>query len=229
MRRVVLASLDASSFVGSGSLSSIVTLPSPRGALRSYLFCDGRLFEFSRAGVAPTAPCSWFVGDAVVSDGGLLVASPIDVIFFLLPLLSKGGAGGGVSFWSPASQFLRGDEAVLEGVRGVWERMSLLCETREGEAPGPDALVRLDKRKALGVLVGKVRRLARTLAATTRASVSAATAARGVFAESSVMTSATTPSRMGEEGGSGIAPGGGGRASAVDIDALTLDAARTNF
>jgi hypothetical protein len=134
-----------------------------------------------------------------------------------------------VSFWSPAAQFLRGDEAALEGVRGVWDRMALLCETREGEVPGPDALVRLDRRKAVNVLVAKVRRLARTLAAAARASVSAAAAARGVFAETSAMTGAGADAAAEGVGAGGVGAGAGADGGDAPVDATSLDAALTIF
>jgi hypothetical protein len=139
----------------------IITLSTARGARPYFLSC-GKILEFTRAAPAIAAPSSWFVDDAIAADGALLIASPVDLLFFLLPLLEAGGTR-----WSSAGQLLVGagsGTSALASATGIWERVAAVCDTYgEGAIVDADALVRLNQKKVLALLTAKVRRVAETL------------------------------------------------------------------
>ena len=145
----------------------ILTLSTARGARPYFLSC-GKILEFTRAAPAIAAPSSWFVDDAIAADGALLIASPVDLLFFLLPLLEAGGTR-----WSSAGQLLVGagsGASALASATGIWDRVAAVCDTyAEGETVDADALVRLNHKKVLALLAAKVRRVADTLDAASRA------------------------------------------------------------
>ena len=66
----------------------LLQLPHPAtSALSSFVLTpDGTLLELNWHKAAYT---SWFVGDAVLEDGGLYAATPVDPLLVLLPLLER--------------------------------------------------------------------------------------------------------------------------------------------
>lgn len=98
---VILLPRDA--FVGIGSAGGgtrgerrIISLPSPGGGPlavpRKYVLDGARLLELQQ--VNTLAPSSWFVDQAVVSSGAPLAATPVDLIFWLLPALRRLASSG---------------------------------------------------------------------------------------------------------------------------------------
>lgn len=62
--------------------------------------------------VAPPDARSWFVGEEVVSDGRLLVMTPIDPIFLLIPILGATVSEGGQANYRPADDIF--EEAAMK-------------------------------------------------------------------------------------------------------------------
>lgn len=153
---------------------------------RPFLISDGVVMEFTRVSPAVSAPSSWLAGETVIADGSILTLSPVDVLFFLLPLLEVGDAR-----WSSAGQLLVGDSSgtCLAEVDGVWDRIAAVCDTYDpGEKVEANTLVRLNHEKTIKLLAAKVRRVAAVLHAATRARAGAraqSAASASTFVDSS--------------------------------------------
>ncbi|KAL4434615.1 hypothetical protein ABPG77_002738 [Micractinium sp. CCAP 211/92] len=73
-----------------GEPRCFITLPDPRtGQPASFLFAGGCVQEINWY---KQQYSSWFVGDRVLSDGGLYLCSPLDPLLLLLPLLERARA-----------------------------------------------------------------------------------------------------------------------------------------
>ena len=131
-------------------------------------------------------PTSWFIGHRVCSDGALYLATPVDPLFLLLPVLHAarakaspldqlldGGGGGGGGGGCPDLKSLR--RALPADPRTA---LALLCEVNDQY--GDDLLLyRLDEGKALRWLVAKAQQFKAALAAhAARDSAACAAAAR---------------------------------------------------
>ena len=201
MHRVCLLSGGSGDAVVSKG-GEIVQLTSARGP-RSFLLSNGLVFDFTRASPAASAPSSWLTGDAITSDGALLVGSPVDILFFLLSVLETGSAR-----WSSASQLIAGagsDASVLANASGVWDRIAAVCDiygqdgdSKEGGGVDSETLVRLNRGKALALLTKKVRRVAVALCAGARVRAIARNANTGGF---SVESRAGTAALVASGGG----------------------------
>ena len=196
MKVCIVSGVDASAG------GEVMTLSNARGA-RPYLLSSGRVLEFTRASPAVAAPSSWLVGDGVAADGSVLVVSPVDVIFFLLPLLEAGGVR-----WCSAGQLVAGagsGAAALARATDIWERIGAVCDIYgedgngkvEGERSAVDAetLVRFNRTKALKLLVAKVHRVAVALdsGSRSRASLRATAASGAGFFVESASAAAAAP------------------------------------
>ncbi|KAL4074167.1 ribonuclease H2, subunit B [Scleroderma citrinum] len=133
--------------------------------------------------VAPPNARSWFVGDDVISDGRLLVMTPIDPLFLLIPLLTAGKQREGEQVFRPAddifeqaaTQLAEGTQApasqdpslaittedimrfgALECTRNAMKRV---CEVKEITAE--IIVFRYSQKKLIDQLEEKVRALAR--------------------------------------------------------------------
>jgi len=104
--------------------SSIISFPHPHhGKSVKFMLIQDRFLELNL--VEPvdfrSHPHSWFIGNTVVSDGSLYIASPVDPVFLALPFLesacqkSQSGEGCYVSLFqalsptstsNPATRFL---------------------------------------------------------------------------------------------------------------------------
>ncbi|KAJ7079127.1 ribonuclease H2, subunit B [Mycena belliarum] len=109
----------------SGSIPSsrFLRLPHPRTGLASlflpYESCsdDGpkRNAILEVQAVAPTNARSWFIGQEVVADGKLLVMTPIDPAFLLIPILqSVYGDNGAQGMFRPADEIFEDAATNLE-------------------------------------------------------------------------------------------------------------------
>jgi hypothetical protein len=96
----------------------------------------------------------------------VLVATEVDPLFLLLPLLEANGGR-----FSPLHQYLSGgagggDCGALRRVARLRGALERTCELREGMGSDEDdVLVRLDRERALRCLAGKARRLGAALQA----------------------------------------------------------------
>ena len=131
-RNLCLIDDPASLFLGSAGSAEFVVLPPPRGGPpRSYLLAGGRLLELTRVGSPASAPSSWFLDQHVKSDGSALVATEVDPVFLLLPLLEANGGR-----FSPLHQYLSaapgGDCGALRRVARLRGALERTCELRNG-------------------------------------------------------------------------------------------------
>ncbi|GAB1525512.1 hypothetical protein RhiTH_008675 [Rhizoctonia solani] len=70
----------------SGSSLRPLQLPHPRTGLQAlFVYHGSTMLELHS--VTPDAPRSWFVGQSVVSNGNLMLMTPIDPVFILIPFL----------------------------------------------------------------------------------------------------------------------------------------------
>ena len=134
----------------------IVSLAHPKtGEATAYLSTQGGvLMEVQEAAPLDADPCSWFVDQTVQKDGTLFVASRVDPLFFLLPLLAKNGTR-----FSPLGQVVTPQlhAACTE------TRARAICEVND--KLGADmVLFKIDEEKVMGWLQRKVERLQRVLA-----------------------------------------------------------------
>ncbi|TFK20976.1 hypothetical protein FA15DRAFT_688935 [Coprinopsis marcescibilis] len=84
------AQLDSAQNVAGGSNGGIeyLSLPHPRTGLLVLLFpTPDAILELQA--VSPHAGRSWFLGDEVVSDGRLVMMTPIDAALLLIPILQR--------------------------------------------------------------------------------------------------------------------------------------------
>ncbi|KAG9095488.1 hypothetical protein FS749_010357 [Ceratobasidium sp. UAMH 11750] len=79
---------EAQKSLASSSTLRPLQLPHPRTGLTALFLPHGSTILELHA-IAPDAPRSWFVGQSVVSDGKLVLMTPIDPAFLLIPLLRK--------------------------------------------------------------------------------------------------------------------------------------------
>eukprot|EP00798_Chlamydomonas_sp_ICE-L_P004557 gene4557-14737_t len=85
--RVLIAHSSAPAAAGIGESFSV---PDRNGKQsQAYLWAGGCLQEVNRF---KQKQSSWFVGGGVVSDGGVYMATPVDPIFVLLPVLERSRA-----------------------------------------------------------------------------------------------------------------------------------------
>eukprot|EP00937_MAST-01D_sp_MAST-1D-sp2_P002604 g2604.t1 len=178
---------------GDDDQAEAIVLPHPRtGETARFMLRGGELLEVQKA--TPRLPSSWFVGDRVVQDGGVHIATRVDPLFLALPLLEKTCEN-----YSPLDQILASPEtphsAMLRGCAQLQEQLAHLCDT--SDAMGPDMpLFRLNEVKAMRWLQRKVERLACTFAAEATAEERAGSHAPGFI------SSASTASRAASTGAS---------------------------
>ncbi|KAJ2916776.1 hypothetical protein MD484_g3620, partial [Candolleomyces efflorescens] len=150
-----------------------LSLPHPRtGHFALFLPTDTQILEVQA--VSPSNPRSWFLDQNVIEDGKLLVMTPIDPVFLLIPLLEYGKSG----VFMPADQIfdeisknMKGPEGEQLGAdstqaKSVFGLVSLKCtqvalrRVCENKDLTPDmAVYRYSKEKAIQYLRKKVDRL----------------------------------------------------------------------
>eukprot|EP00697_Spironema_sp_BW2_P004111 gnl/Spiro4/15576_TR8371_c0_g1_i1.p1 gnl/Spiro4/15576_TR8371_c0_g1~~gnl/Spiro4/15576_TR8371_c0_g1_i1.p1 ORF type:complete len:303 (-),score=62.94 gnl/Spiro4/15576_TR8371_c0_g1_i1:13-921(-) len=149
-----------------------VVLPHPRAAVPAkYLISASFVLELTRHTPPPRnpydpnsapQPSCWFVGDSVEKDGGLYLASPIDVLLLALPFLDSHRSQTAAS----AGRFVALDEILFDA---NWEDLRSLkpfleadrtieqiCEVKD---VGGDRYLRLSDSLVLQWLVAKVERV----------------------------------------------------------------------
>ncbi|KAI9929142.1 hypothetical protein MW887_001546 [Aspergillus wentii] len=162
-----------------------VTLPNPRtGELSRYFFCPKLgVYEFTVVAAAPQAPRSILVtsktdittdskGDHVPTKGAisktaeLLIATPIDIIFFVIPLLSPSPSNQSKGLFQPLDDIIDSHDEIPKHLRYVLynetfrdslnARVEAICDTVEA---GDEKMFRLSETKLLKELIAKAERM----------------------------------------------------------------------
>ena len=132
-------------------------------------------------------PASWFTGHRVCSDGALYLATPVDPLFVLLPVLDAARAKA-----CPLAQLLDSaprfpDLKALLRALPADPRASLAQLCAVNDRYGTDLLLyRLDERRALRWLIAKAAQFKAALAAHTVRSSAATAAAAAVAGEGGI-------------------------------------------
>ncbi|KAL4447480.1 hypothetical protein ABPG75_004699 [Micractinium tetrahymenae] len=114
-----------------GAPRHFITLPDPRtGQPASYLLAGGCLQEINWY---KQQYSSWFVGDQVLSDGGLYLCSPVDPLLLLLPLLERAREQQNVfqDLEQILSMAASPSAHLLASVLGGGEQLGCLCDVKE--------------------------------------------------------------------------------------------------
>ncbi|KAL4856766.1 Ribonuclease H2 subunit B [Chlorella vulgaris] len=137
--------LVARGLVGSEQQQHFITLPDPKtGQPASYLLAGGCLQELNWY---KQQYSSWLVGNSVVKDGGVFIATPVDPLLVLLPLLEQARAAQNV--FQDIEQILStaasSSAALLLPLLGSGEQLGCLCDVKRVGGQGyyrlNDALV----------------------------------------------------------------------------------------
>ncbi|MEW5309463.1 MAG: hypothetical protein WDW38_001351 [Sanguina aurantia] len=147
--------LSGSTLKGGVSFS----LPHPRtGRPQGLLLTNGVLMEIQRF---KQKHSSWFVGTRVITDGGVYLCTPVDVLLVLLPVLERNR--GKATAESPAmfrclEELLAMDNCpCLESIiQAAQPHLSCVCDVKEA---GGDMYYRLNDRRVLAWLTCKVTHL----------------------------------------------------------------------
>ncbi|KAG0561431.1 hypothetical protein KC19_9G064400 [Ceratodon purpureus] len=123
--------------------------------------CDGRLQELNWSKQRHTA---WFIENSVCADGSLYLATPVDPLFVILPILEQLRMKKG----DDMGKFRSLDDIVsVDGYPGyeclrpyLQRSLGIICESRE---VGEDMFYRLDDSKVLAWLLCKVAKLSEAL------------------------------------------------------------------
>ena len=188
-QKKALASVETPSktFILPASTSSdarLLSLPNPQsGELSRYFFCPQRgLFEFTVVATPPHAarsilftPTAHQTGPenekpttkaSISKKADLLVATPIDAMFFLIPLLSSSSKSGQTLF-QPLDDIIDSNDDLSPHLRHLLyddkfrstllSRAESICDTVEA---GDEPMLRFSEAKLLKELVGKSERMA---------------------------------------------------------------------
>lgn len=153
--RIILATSDVSN-------SQIFPLTHPRtGGAAQFVRTADALLEVQRFADSST-PRSWLLGgqlELVQQDGSMLLATPIDPLFVLVPQLqeARGGAGSGAEHrghFTQLSDALTGDHAAaleehVATLPKLTERLAAVCDVKDGF---DEPVVRLNDAKLLAWL-----------------------------------------------------------------------------
>eukprot|EP01001_Neometanema_parovale_P008004 NODE_4287_length_1086_cov_60.197300_g4088_i0.p1 GENE.NODE_4287_length_1086_cov_60.197300_g4088_i0~~NODE_4287_length_1086_cov_60.197300_g4088_i0.p1 ORF type:complete len:302 (-),score=59.91 NODE_4287_length_1086_cov_60.197300_g4088_i0:125-1030(-) len=127
----------------------VFALPHPKtGTPSHYALLNGSLFEFQQHA---KDYCSWFINDSVEQGGNLYAVTPVDPLFFMLPVVAEKAADK----FRSKSDILDGHEALrlLSLSDEVW---SLICDVRTVD---DDSYFKLNEKRALAWLRAKTRAL----------------------------------------------------------------------
>jgi len=150
---------------GSGPHGKLVKLPDPAlGGASSYLLRDGRIQEINWFKHRLT---SWFVGNVVIEDGGVYLATPVDPLFLMLPILEQGRHA---TAEKPLGQFCPLED-ILQATQANYPAVELLKDTVTDSLPlvcqvkgiGSDNYYRLDDERAVAWLACKVEQIMESL------------------------------------------------------------------
>ncbi|KAF8593410.1 hypothetical protein BDV93DRAFT_612240 [Ceratobasidium sp. AG-I] len=116
-------------------------LPHPRTGLPAlFLPCSDSILELHS--VSPDATRSWFVGQSVVSDGKILLMTPVDPAFLLIPLLREALSREPQHPYKPTDDLTdeiiarrssddQSDIRTFMGLDCVRRALRVLCETKD--------------------------------------------------------------------------------------------------
>ncbi|KAJ1974102.1 hypothetical protein H4R33_006864 [Dimargaris cristalligena] len=110
---------------------------------------------------------SWFVDNAVQSDGTLHLMTPVDPLYILLPILeiNNQNRDGFDGVYMMADDLLESPEfpdiAYLRTLPQLWDQLRLLCDVKQITAD--ESVYRLSEKKATDWLVSKVEAVCETL------------------------------------------------------------------
>lgn len=160
--------------------TKFLNLPNPStGSLNRYLFCpEAGLYEFTAVTPPPQSPRSILFAPkgsettvlkgTIAKKAELLVATPVDAMFFMLPILSPAATSNAKKLFQPLDDILdsRGDLSphlrhILydETFRPTLERKAeSVCDTMEA---GDEKLYRFSEAKLVGELLAKAERMVR--------------------------------------------------------------------
>ncbi|KAK2864952.1 hypothetical protein FQN49_004052 [Arthroderma sp. PD_2] len=159
-----------------------IQLQSPRtGKLTRYYFCPKLgLFEFTSISPPSSTPRSLLfvssTGEGAEKEtseekgftsktGQLHVATPIDVIFFILPIIASSNRNSGRALFQPLDDIIDANEDISPHLRKVLytpdfrptieKRMASICETIDGDG----TMFRYSESKLIGELLVKAERM----------------------------------------------------------------------
>eukprot|EP01116_Phalansterium_solitarium_P017980 TRINITY_DN4589_c0_g1_i1.p1 TRINITY_DN4589_c0_g1~~TRINITY_DN4589_c0_g1_i1.p1 ORF type:complete len:305 (+),score=68.22 TRINITY_DN4589_c0_g1_i1:50-964(+) len=170
------------------------SLPHPkRGCQARYALTKGRILEIQRL---IEEPASWFVGDSVQSDGSLYLATPVDPMFLMIPLLeaSRKKTDSHAGVFCALDQVFpdtahTGFAHLHTIAKDASEQLSLLCDLNDKM---DEPFYRLNDDKVLRWLRCKVDRLATRLGALDNTSAVLGGAQSSTFRESSKKAKVST-------------------------------------
>ncbi|RKP05960.1 ribonuclease H2, subunit B [Thamnocephalis sphaerospora] len=143
-----------------GEDTLVFCLPHPRTGERIQFALDGpMLLEMQR--MAPDAAASWLVDDSVQQDGSIMMFTPVDPLFILLPVLEtcrrrKGDSAGVFCALDDLLQTIPG-LSVLARVKQLEQKLGRVCDVQA--VPGHGNVYRLNDSKVIGWLQRKVNRI----------------------------------------------------------------------
>jgi hypothetical protein len=179
-RKILLIPTDLS------SEARLLLLPHPQdGSKKRFLFCPVKgLFEFTRVAAPTTEYRSILIAnerddDSLVAvsgtsedtdqgyinkDAALLVATPFDLLFLLLPLLPSSLKGTGKVLFQPLDDLLDSHTSedrhlrhlMLSGHHIVEQRLASFCDTIDA---GDEKMLRISEDKVLKVMVEKIQKI----------------------------------------------------------------------
>jgi len=145
----------------------IITLPHPRtGAAARFMVRSGQVLEIQK--VTERYRC-WFKDNYVHKDGSLFIATEVDPLFLLLPLLEKNRkqTSESAGYFCEKDQILTEDFEAYPGYAHFLEwptlPLGLVCDTKD--AGGGRVYYRLDNSKVVKWLQAKVHKMKAHLAA----------------------------------------------------------------
>ncbi|KAI9591534.1 ribonuclease H2, subunit B [Syncephalis fuscata] len=148
------------------SLSSdllAITLPHPRTGIIVQYVCDAtQLLEIQHVN-PDNIPASWFIDNTVQKDGSLLLFTPVDVLFILLPILIQCRRQTGDSLGVYCSQqdileaVANGQGSVLNSLPQLDQSLCQICDTQD--VSGYTTVYRLNDQRVITWLKHKIDRI----------------------------------------------------------------------
>lgn len=174
-----------------------IVLPNPKSNCNAaFLFVNGQLLELN---CFKQMYSSWFLGAQVVSDGGVYVSTPVDVLFVVLPILERARrsssdfAGRFCNLEDILSNDQHPDLMLLKDLITP----SLCCICDERDIGNGEVYYRLNDERVLAWLQCKVKQSLNALAATIWSQSTSSMAPKAPSHETGTRpsTAASSPSR----------------------------------
>jgi hypothetical protein len=160
--------------------TKFLNLPNPStGSLNRYLFCpEAGLYEFTAVTPPPQSPRSILFAPkgsettvlkgTIAKKAELLVATPVDAMFFMLPILSPAATSNAKKLFQPLDDILDSLEDLSPHLRHILydetfrptleRKAESVCDTM---AAGDEKLYRFSEAKLVGELLAKAERMVR--------------------------------------------------------------------